>query len=66
MLGSHEDFYSEETPGPGADPLHLRLMKLAGLLAPEQRLLLSVFLFLDVCVICFGCLLLTGKIGLPF
>jgi hypothetical protein len=34
-------------------------------LAPEQRLLLSIFLFLDVCVLCFACLVFFGKIALP-
>jgi hypothetical protein len=39
---------------------------MVSLLAPTQRLMLSAFLFLDVCIICFGCLLLFQKIALPF
>jgi hypothetical protein len=66
MLGSHQDFYSEEEPRKETNPIRQRLLQMVGLLAPEQRLMLSFFLFMDVCVICFGCLVLFQKIGLPF
>jgi hypothetical protein len=34
-------------------------------LGPGQRFLLALFLFLDVGILCFACLLLTGRILLP-
>lgn len=34
-------------------------------LTPPQRLVLSVFLFMDVCILCFAILFLFGKISLP-
>jgi hypothetical protein len=55
----------EETPKASV-PIQLRVQRMVGLLAPEQRLLLSIFLFMDVCVICFACLFLFQKIALPF
>jgi hypothetical protein len=63
-LGEHvfsTETTSEETPArrPG-------LLRTVGSLAAGQRLLLAVFLFMDVCVICFSCLLLFRKISLPF
>ncbi len=66
MLGSHQDLYSEQEPRKEANPVRLRIQRMVSVLAPNQRLLLSIFLFLDVCVICFGCLILFGKVGLPF
>jgi hypothetical protein len=51
----------EETP-PSRPPLSGMINSLS----PGQRLLLSVFLFMDVCVICFSCLLLFRKISIPF
>jgi hypothetical protein len=47
-------------------PITDRLRRLGGLLAPGQRLMLSVFLFLDVCIICFACLFLFRKIAFTF
>jgi hypothetical protein len=56
----------EEEPQPEAVPISIRLRRLTGLLAPGQRLILSIFLFLDVCVLCFAFLFLFKKIGFPF
>jgi hypothetical protein len=65
-----EDFphqeYFEETPPKESVPIQARLQRMAGLLVPEQRLMLSIFLFMDVCIICFACLFLFQKIALPF
>jgi hypothetical protein len=36
-----------------------------GLLSPAQRLILSVFLFMDVCILAFAVLFLFGKMSLP-
>jgi hypothetical protein len=66
MLGSHEDLYSEAEPIQEQIPIRVRLQKLVGVLAPGQRLVLSVFLFMDVCILCFVCLFLFKKIALPF
>jgi hypothetical protein len=66
MLESQEDFYTEEEPLPEEGSGRRGVLDLVGRLSPGQRLILSVFLFLDICVLCFGCLLLSGKIGLPF
>ena len=61
----HSDFPEEETPKASV-PIQLRLRRMLGLLAPEQRLMLSVFLFMDVCILCFAFLFLFQKIALPF
>jgi hypothetical protein len=66
MLGSQEDFYPEEETLPEVGAARPGLLRWMGLLGPGQRFFLSFFLFLDVCVLCFGCLLLFEKIGLPF
>jgi len=66
MQGFHQELYSEEEPRTETVPLRLRLQRVVNLLAPGQRLMLSVFLFMDVCIICFSCLLLFNKIALPF
>ena len=60
-----EELY-EETPVRESVPIQARLQRMAGLLAPEQRLMLSIFLFMDVCILCFACLFLFQKIALPF
>jgi hypothetical protein len=57
---------STETPPEEATPSRPPLSRIVNSLDPGQRLLLSVFLFLDVCIICFSCLLLFRKISLPF
>jgi hypothetical protein len=65
-----EDFphevYSEETPPRESVPIQVRLQRLTGSLAPQQRLILSIFLFMDVCILCFAVLFLFNKISLPF
>jgi hypothetical protein len=61
----HSDF-PEEEPRRASVPIQLRLRRMVGLLAPEQRLMLSVFLFMDVCILCFAFLFLFQKIALPF
>ncbi len=66
MEESHSPFYSGEEPRKVTVPIRLRLQRVVSLLAPEQRLMLSIFLFMDVCVICFACLFLFQKIALPF
>jgi hypothetical protein len=43
-----------------------RLQRIANILTPEQRVMLSAILFLDVCVLCFAALFLFQKISLPF
>jgi hypothetical protein len=65
-----QEVYSDEsTPGESV-PIQTRLRKIAGTfagsLAPQQRLILSLFLFMDVCILCFACLFLFNKIALPF
>jgi len=60
------EVYSEETTPRESVPIKIRLQGLAGSLAPAQRLILSLFLFMDVCIICFACLFLFNKIKLPF
>jgi len=62
---SHED-YSEETPPKESVPIRVRLQQVVGSLAPQQRLILSLFLFMDVCILSFACLFLFNKIKLPF
>jgi hypothetical protein len=66
MEDSHLPFYSEEEPRKETVQVRIRLQRMVSLLAPEQRLMLSIFLFMDVCVICFACLFLFQKIALPF
>ncbi|MBN1439146.1 MAG: hypothetical protein JW929_07040 [Anaerolineales bacterium] len=61
----HSDSLEEE-PRKESVPVRSRLQRMANLLAPEQRLLLSVFLFMDVCIICFAFLFLFQKVALPF
>jgi hypothetical protein len=43
----------------------LQLPPAVGLLSPSQRLVLSVFLFMDVCILAFAVLFLFGKVSLP-
>jgi hypothetical protein len=62
----HQEPIREEEPLTPSVPVGLRLQRILGSLAPGQRLFLSVFLFLDVCILCFACLLATRKIALPF
>jgi hypothetical protein len=65
-----EDFphevYSEESLPKETVPIQVRLQRMVRLLAPEQRLMLSIFLFMDVCILCFACLFLFRKVALPF
>jgi hypothetical protein len=65
-----EDFphevYSEETPPKESVPLQVRLQGVVGSLAPQQRLILAIFLFMDVCILSFAVLFLFNKIELPF
>jgi hypothetical protein len=62
---SHED-YSEETTPKESVPIRVRLQQVVGSLAPQQRLILSIFLFMDVCILSFAVLFLFNKIKLPF
>jgi hypothetical protein len=66
MDNLRQQMFSTETPSQETPPAPPRRLPLIGSLAPRQRLLLSVFLFMDVCVICFACLLAFRKISLPF
>lgn len=66
MESFHHELYSEEEPRKETVPVRLQLQRMLSLLAPEQRFMLSIFLFLDVCIICFACLFLFQKIALPF
>ncbi|OGO07929.1 MAG: hypothetical protein A3K46_04530 [Chloroflexi bacterium RBG_13_60_9] len=60
------EVYSEEsTPGESV-PVRVRLQSVVGSLAPQQRLILSLFLFMDVCILSFAVLFLFKKIELPF
>jgi hypothetical protein len=43
----------------------LRLPPAVGSLSPSQRLVLSVFLFMDICILAFAVLFLFGKVSLP-
>ncbi|MBN2086537.1 MAG: hypothetical protein JW748_15075 [Anaerolineales bacterium] len=47
-------------------PIQARLQGVVSSLAPQQRLILSIFLFMDVCILCFAVLFLFNKIELPF
>lgn len=42
-----------------------RMPRIVEFLTPSQRLVLSVFLFMDVCILCFTVLFLFGKVSLP-
>jgi hypothetical protein len=54
-------------PEPEAPPrAQPGIVRMVASIAPAQRMLLSIFLFMDTCVICFMCLFLFGKIALPF
>jgi hypothetical protein len=66
MEDFHQEVYSEEAPRKEAVSIRIRLQRMVSLLAPAQRLMLSIFLFLDVCIICFAGLFLFHKIALPF
>jgi hypothetical protein len=57
---------SSYSPQDAAASIPIRLLRIANLLSPEQRLLLSAILFMDVCVLCFAALFLFQKIALPF
>jgi hypothetical protein len=57
------------SPEPSPEPARSsppKLLQTVRSVSPSQRLMLSMFLFMDVCIICFSCLLLFGKIALPF
>lgn len=62
---SHEVFSEETRPGESL-PIQARLQGVVSSLAPQQRLILSIFLFMDVCILCFAVLFLFNKIELPF
>jgi hypothetical protein len=69
MDNLRQQMFSSETPpedAPSSPPSSPQLLRAVQSISPGQRLLLSVFLFMDVCVICFSCLLLFRKISLPF
>jgi E3 ubiquitin-protein ligase DOA10 len=66
MEGFPHEVYSEETPPRESVPIQVLLQRLVGSLAPEQRLILSIFLFMDVCILSFAVLFLFNKIALPF
>jgi hypothetical protein len=61
-----QEIYSEEPTRGESVPIQTRLQKIAGTLAPQQRLILSIFLFMDVCILSFAVLFLFNKIALPF
>jgi hypothetical protein len=66
MDGFFHEGYSEETPPLESIPIPVRLQGVVGSLAPQQRLILSIFLFMDVCILSFAVLFLFKKIELPF
>jgi hypothetical protein len=66
MDNFRQEMFSTETPSEEPAPPRPKLLRTIESIQPGQRLLLSVFLFMDVCIICFSCLLLFGKISLPF
>ena len=66
MDNFRQQMFSTETPPEEAAPSRPKLLQMVNSISPSQRLLLSTFLFMDVCIICFSCLLLFRKISLPF
>ncbi len=66
MDGFPHEVYSEETTRGESVPVRARLQSVVGSLAPQQRLILSFFLFMDVCILSFAVLFLFNKIELPF
>jgi hypothetical protein len=66
MDGFPHEVYSEETTPGESVPVRARLQSVVGSLAPQQRLILSLFLFMDVCILSFAVLFLFNKIELPF
>jgi len=58
-------FSPEPSPEP-APPSRPKILTTVNSISPSQRLMLSIFLFMDTCIICFSCLLLFHKIALPF
>jgi hypothetical protein len=66
MDGFSHEGYSEEIPPMESVPIQVRLQGVVGSLAPQQRLILSIFLFMDVCILSFAVLFLFNKIELPF
>jgi len=66
MDSFRQNIFSTEPPPEEPTPSRPPFSRIVNSLDPGQRLLLSVFLFMDVCVLCFSCLLLFRKISLPF
>jgi hypothetical protein len=66
MDNLRQHMFSEETPPEETPHSRPMLLRAVGSLDPRQRLLLAVFLFMDVCVICFSFLLAFRKISMPF
>jgi hypothetical protein len=66
MDGFPHQEYLEETPPRESVPIQVLLQRLVGSLAPQQRLILTIFLFMDVCILSFAVLFLFKKISLPF
>jgi hypothetical protein len=55
-----DDIQMPKTPRPS-----FQMPPILGLLTPSQRLVLSVFLFMDICILAFAVLFLFGKVSLP-
>jgi hypothetical protein len=66
MDNLRQQMFSTEPPPEAAPPPRPKLLHTINSISPSQRLMLSIFLFMDTCIICFSCLLLFGKISLPF
>ena len=66
MDNLRQQMFSTEPPPEAAPPPRPKLLHTINAISPSQRLMLSMFLFMDTCIICFSCLLLFGKISLPF
>ncbi len=66
MDNLRQHMFSEETPPEETPRSRPMLLQAVGSLDPKQRLLLSVFLFMDVCVICIAFLIAFRKISMPF
>ena len=66
MDNLRQQMFSTEPPPEPAPPPRPKLLHTVNSISPSQRLMLSIFLFMDTCIICFSCLLLFGKISLPF
>ena len=62
----HSDSLSNLTATPSSTPFHSQRPFSLMALEPRHRFMLALFFFLDVVVLSSGCLILSGKIVLPF